>query len=89
MKIDLQKIIWENKEGIIIGGVIGYFLSKSLFPSMVDFSVITQTQGMIDILASGSPLDIAQVKLSAVSSVLGSLIGGYVDSLIPEGRFFR
>lgn len=89
--VKIIKILMENKEGIIIGGIIGYFLGKSVLLDMVDLSVIAQTQGIVDVVAGAgkSALELAKTKLIWASVAVGAVIGGYVDSLIPEGRFFK
>ena len=91
MKIDFKKILWENKEGIIIGIIVGDLTARYFLPQIIDFSMITQTQGIVDILSSAgkTTLEIAKTKLIWAGRIIGALVGLYIDSILPEKWYKR
>ena len=89
--IIFSKYIYPNKEGMIIGGVIGYFIGKYFLVNLIDLPSINQTQGVLDFIMATktSAIELAKTKLAIASSIIGASVGGYIDYQIPEQRFFR
>jgi len=84
---NLKKFLWENKEGIIIGGIIGYVVATRFLPSNFDISVVQQTQGVIDLVSSGTPIEIAKTKVTWAFTIIGSAIGMVMDMNLKEGWY--
>ena len=89
----VKSFLLVNKEGIIIGSLIGFLVGKFILPDMIDFSLMGQTFGLIDIIQEGSKSagEIAKTKLVWASTILGGTIGLLIDMSLPEnkGRMFR
>ena len=85
--MNIKKILWENKEGITLGAVVGYVMGRWFLPDIVDFSMVMQTEGIIDVVAGAgkSAMELAKTKIIWGSTFIGGLVGGYLDSLLPEG----
>ena len=87
--------VWENikknKEGIIIGGIIGWVVGKFFIPPGFDFSVIMQSQSLLDNFFSvgKTSIDIAKNKVIIATTIIGATLGYITDSLFPERGFFR
>ena len=86
IKTDIKKFLTENKEGIIIGGIVGYIIGKYFLQGTIDLSSVTETQGIIDIISgtTKSTIELAKTKIVLASTIIGSFIGAYIDSILPE-----
>lgn len=86
-----MRFLRENKEGIIIGAIVGWAISRFVAPQFIDLSILTQTQGVLDpfISAGKSLTEIAKTKLTVILVVLGAGIGAAVDMAVPEGKLFK
>ena len=87
----VQAFLWENKEGAIIGGVLGYLFITPLLTKDASALQSLQSVGLVDVLksASTSAVVFARTKAVWLGVILGSIIGIIVDSLIPEGFWKR
>ena len=88
--VDIKRIIRQNKEGIIIGAIVGYLFGK-FFLNDIDVSSIIQTQSVIDSLISAgkSSVELAKSKVVLATTLLGAVMGFIVDSQLKEGFFRR
>lgn len=83
----VQAFLWENKEGAIIGGIIGFVAGKWFLKSFgIDMSIF-QEQGIIDtaISASKGTLEFAQQKAVWALTALGVFVGILGDMMLKEG----
>ena len=91
MANQITGFLGRNREGIIIGGIAGWLIGKFFIPSDFDFSVITQTQGILDpfISAGKSAIELAKTKVIWGTTIIGATLGAVLDEITPEGRFFK
>ena len=86
-----KDFIWENKEGAIIGGLLGWFVIVPLITKDTQSIVALQSSGLIDMAKSASTtattFAIAKARWFAVA--VGIVLGTFVDAMIPEGFFNR
>ena len=61
----LKKFLWENKERIIVGAIVGYVIGRWFLPSTVDLQAIQQTYGLVDVVrgATTTSLEFAKQKI--------------------------
>ena len=89
-----QQFIWENKEGAIAGGLLGWFVIAPLITkdtqSMVALQnmglidVAQQTMGIVDVAKSGIATFIT-LKAKLLATTLGIAFGMFVESQLEEG----
>ena len=62
----LWKLLKTNKEGIIIGAVVGYIVGRFLIPADFDFSIIMQSQSILDTFKSAgtTAIEFAKTKMA-------------------------
>ena len=82
-----KDFIWENKEGAIVGGLLGWFVIAPLLTKDATTVQSMQNMGLVDVVKSASTtaadFAIAKVKWFAVG--LGTLIGIFFDMQLKEG----
>lgn len=83
----VRQFIWENKEGAIVGGLLGWFVIAPLITKDTQSIVALQSSGLIDVVKSASTsateFAIAKAKWFAVG--LGITIGVFFDMQLKEG----
>ena len=86
-KINLTQFLKENKEGLIIGAVVGFVIGKWLLPSSFDLTPVAESQGIIDTFKSAgtTAIEFARTKIIWATTLLGTAVGGLIDSLFKEG----
>lgn len=89
-KNEIKRFFFENKEGIVIGGVVGYILGKYFLQDYFDMSIMGQTFGIIDVVkgATASTIELAKTKIIWASTIIGAVIGMILDNALPE-KFWR
>lgn len=87
MKINLKKIFWENKEGILLGAIAGYLIGRFMIPADFNFSVVAQSNSILDTFksASTSAIEFAKTKVIWGTTIIGASLGGIIDSQLKEG----
>lgn len=80
-----------NKEGLILGLVFGYLIGKYFLPNYIDFSIVTNSMGIIDYLkgTTTKTLEIAKNNIIIASTIIGGLAGYIIDTKLPEGWWRR
>lgn len=86
-KAKLKRFVWNNKEGILIGGLVGYLFSRFFLPDYINLNTIIQTQGLIDIITSSSGIELAERKIRVAFTVIGATIGMVIDMNLKEGWY--
>lgn len=84
---EIQKDIMVNKEGILIGGIIGYMVAQFLKqnPTLIELSM--QTQGLFDnIVGSMNLSNIGEVKLTAIMVITFAFMGYVADKMIKPKK---
>lgn len=77
-----------NKEGIIIGAIVGWLVSTFISPTTFDATLIAQS--IVDPLIPGeSVIEIAENKITIALIFLGATVGSILDEITPEGKFFK
>lgn len=86
----ITKLLRENKEGIFIGGIVG-FLAGNYFLPTFDLNVISQSFGVIDSIkpVSTTLIEFAKTKIMISSTIIGAIIGFIVDYNFKEGFIGR
>ena len=79
--MSIKDTLYEAKEGIIIGGLVGFLVYKFFLPESINLTDISQTQSLVDIIkpATTSVIEFAKTKLFLGLIVIGATIGGLVD----------
>lgn len=87
----LMRFLKENKEGLIGGAIIGYVVGKFFIPSDFDFSVVAQSESIIDVAKSvgTTALEFAKTKVILATTIIGATLGAIVDSMFKEGAWRR
>ena len=82
----IKQGLWENKEGIILGGLIGFLLGKFVLPTTFDLQAIAQANSVLDFVKAGTSniIEFAKTKIIIASTIVGSLAGGIIDNMMPE-----
>ncbi len=85
---ELKSFLWRNKEGAIAGIIIGFIVGKFILPTYFDYSTIAQSYGVIDNLQTigTTSIEWAKTKTVYLTTIIGGIIGMFVDEMIPEGR---
>lgn len=85
---EIFKFFKRNKEGILIGGIIGFIIGKFFLEGFVDLNIIaSNTNSFLDVLntAKSGTIELARTKIIWASSIFGAMIGAFVDESLPEG----
>ena len=79
-----------NREGIIIGAIVGFLVGKFILPDYIDMSIVAQTAGIVDVLQSGatSAVELAKTKIVWASTILGAGFGLLIDMGMKERKGF-
>ncbi len=79
--MSIKDTLYEAKEGIIVGGVIGFLVYKFLLPDSISIETIAQTQSMVDVIkpAATSVIEFAKARLMLSIIIIGAMIGGVID----------
>jgi uncharacterized membrane protein YqgA involved in biofilm formation len=87
-KMSLTNFIKLNIQGILIGAGIGFIVGKFILPTYFDYSTIAQSYGVIDNLQTigTTSLEWAKTKTIYITTIIGAVIGMFVDEYIPEGK---
>tara|TARA_Y100000310_G_scaffold25289_1_gene24195 strand:- start:1114 stop:1395 length:282 start_codon:yes stop_codon:yes gene_type:complete len=85
--VTIQKILNENKEGIIIGAIAGYVIGSFFLPESVQLNVVADSFGIIDNLkqASTTALEFAKTKVVVATTIIGATLGFVIDNQMKEG----
>ena len=85
------KRLWEIKEGLIIGGAIGFLIGKYILPTQFDLNSIAQTQSALDFIKplTSNIIEFAKQKIIIATTLVGALAGGFVDAMLPENFFWK
>ncbi len=88
MSNELTNFLKNNIQGILIGAGIGFIVGKFILPTYFDYSTIAQSYGVIDTLQNVGTASIewAKTKTIYLTTILGAVIGMFVDEMIPEGK---
>ena len=80
----ITNYIKRNKEGLILGAIVGYFVSFAYTQlGGADLTFVFQSQGLFDnLLATIQTPHIAYIKLSIFSMIVGAVIGMIVDEKV-------
>lgn len=83
--------IKKNKMGLIVGAVVGYLMGRFVFPMYMEYSVIANTNSILDPLKSAGTtlLDFAKTKVIIVSTLFGAFVGGLIDSRVNQEKWLR
>lgn len=89
--VKIFKLLKQNKEGIIIGAIIGWVVGKFFLPSDFDFSIVAQSQSIFDpLIESGKDtIELAKTKVTFATTLIGAGIGFVLDFFTTEGTFFK
>lgn len=84
---ETKEYILENKEGILVGALIGFIIAKFFFPQDIDITLIAQTQSIVDVFKSTgtTAIEFAKTKVMLGLIVISAFIGMILDSLLKEG----
>lgn len=82
-----QQFIWENKEGAIAGGLLGWFVIAPLITKDSQSIVALQSSGIIDVVksASTSATEFAIAKAKWFAVFIGIIVGIVTDLQLKEG----
>ena len=82
-----QQFIWENKEGAIAGGLLGWFVIAPLITKDSQSIVALQSSGLIDVVksASTSATEFAIAKAKWFAVFIGIIVGIVTDLQLKEG----
>ena len=88
--MDIKRFMWVNKEGAIVGGVVGFLVYK-FYPQIVNEFFMTKTAeqsiGLIDSLKSALPVtDFIQFKIMMVCILIGASVGILIDSIYKPNK---
>lgn len=83
----VQQFIWQNKEGAIIGGLVGWFIIAPLITKDTQSVVALQSSGLIDVVKSASTTatEFAVAKAKWFAVFIGVIVGIVIDSQLKEG----
>ncbi len=79
------------KEGILIGGALGFIAGKWLLPNVFDLNSIAQAQSALDFIKpiTTTIITFAKTKLIVATTLVGALAGAIIDDMVPEGFLKR
>lgn len=82
----LKKLLYENKEGILIGGIIAYLVWRFMLPATFDFQAVVQSQGVIDMFktAGTTTIEFAKTKVMWGMILIGAFLGFVIDYSMKE-----
>lgn len=84
----LREFIRKNKEGMILGGILGLIAGLIALGFGYNPAFTIQGYGAIDTaLQNLSTIALSNVKFIVFITLLGILIGGIMDVILPEGWF--
>lgn len=86
-RFNLKRFVFLNKEGILIGGLVGFIFAKFFLPETFDFSMVQQTFGLMDVLkgAGTTTLEWAKTKVVWALTIFGAGFGLMIDNELKEG----
>lgn len=86
----ITNFLYVNKEGIFYGALVGFLVGKFLLPNYVDMSMVTQTAGIVDVLAetATSTIELAKTKIVWASTIFGAGVGLLLDMGTRERKWF-
>lgn len=88
--LKLISFLNSNKEGILIGAVVGFLVGKFILPNYIDMSMVTQTAGIVDVLTetAANTIELAKTKIVWASTIFGAGIGLLLDMGMKERKGF-
>ena len=88
--MDIKRFMWVNKEGAVVGGIVGYVVFK-FYPKIVNEFFMNQQAvqsiGLIDKVKDFIPVtDFVQFKLMLLFIIIGASLGVLVDMMYKPNR---
>lgn len=82
-----KRLFKRNKEGALIGGIVGAILAYYMKASGANFLFAAESTGLVNyVMTEASKLDIAFTKLLITYLVIGAAVGFVLDMIIDPKK---
>lgn len=84
----IQSWLRKNKEGMIIGALVGFLVYSYMVHQGADFMTLYNNQAIFDKVVSStiSVQEVVKVKAVWIYMAAGTIVGGIIDALYKPNR---